>query len=91
MSSATIKGYKLEIYFSIHEIGTAGVADIVTAGTFMYTKNASNAFEGINFNTLNSTTFNTTITNTLEVTAQWDTANVDNSIYSELFTLNKTF
>jgi len=91
MAGATANGYKLEIYFSIHEVGAAGVADIVTAGTFMYTKEASTAFEGINFNTLNSTTFNTTISNTLEVTAQWDTANVGNSIYSEIFTLNKTF
>ena len=91
MSGATSNGYKLEIYFSIHQTGAAGVADIVTAGTFMYTKEASTAFEGINFNTLNSTTFDTTINNTLEVTAQWDTANVGNSIYSEIFTLNKTF
>jgi len=91
MAGATSNGYKLEIYFSIHETGTAGVADIATAGAFMYTKEASTDFQGINFSTINSTTFNTTISNTLSVTAQWDTANTGNSIYSEIFTLNKTF
>jgi hypothetical protein len=91
MVGATSNGFKLEIYFSIHEIGTAGVAYIATAGTFMYTKEASTDFQGINFSTINSTTFNTTINNTLIVTAQWDTANSGNSIYSEIFTLNKTY
>ena len=91
MAGATSNGYRLEIYFSIHETGAAGVADIATAGAFMYTKEASTAFEGINFSTINSTTFDTTISNTLSVTAQWDTANAGNSIYSEIFTLNKTF
>jgi hypothetical protein len=91
MAGATSNGYKLEIYFSLHEIGAAGVADIATAGAFMYTKEASTDFQGINFSTINSTTFDTTINNTLSVTAQWGTANSGNSIYSEIFTLNKTF
>jgi hypothetical protein len=91
MAGATSNGYKLEIYFSVHEVGAAGVADIATAGAFMYTKEASTDFQGVNFSTVNSTTFDTTISNTLSVTAQWDTANAGNSIYSEIFTLNKTF
>lgn len=91
MAGATANGYKLEIYFSIHETGAAGVADIATAGTFMYTKEASTDFQGVNFNTINSSSFDTTVSNTLEVTAQWGAANVGNSIYSEIFTLNKTF
>jgi hypothetical protein len=91
MAGATSNGYKLEIYFSIHEIGAAGVADIATAGAFMYTKEASTDFQGVNFSTINSSSFDTTVTNTLSVTAQWDTANAGNSIYSEIFTLNKTF
>jgi hypothetical protein len=91
MAGATSNGYKLEIYFSIHEVGAAGVADIATAGAFMYTKEASTDFQGVNFSTINSSSFDTTVTNTLSVTAQWDTANAGNSIYSEIFTLNKTF
>ena len=91
MASTTNSNFKLNIYFSIHNTGTAGVADIATTGNFMYTKDASTDFQGVNFSTINSTTFNTTINNTLSVTAKWGTADVDNSIYSELFTLNKTF
>jgi hypothetical protein len=33
----------------------------------------------------------TTVLNTLVITAQWNTNNAGNSIYSEIFTLNKTY
>jgi hypothetical protein len=91
MAGTTSKGFKIDIYFSIHQTGAAGVADIATAGIFMYTKNASTDFQGVNFSTINSTTFDTTVSNTLEVTAQWGAADSLNSIYSEIFTLNKTY
>ncbi len=91
MSGATGKHFKLEVFFTIRTLGASGVASIVTGGTFVYTKDASNTFEGTNFSTETSTGFDTTISNTLSVTAQWDTANVGDSIYSEIFTLNKTY
>jgi flagellar hook-basal body complex protein FliE len=91
MSGSTNKHWKLEVYFTVRTIGASGVASIVTGGTFMYTKDASNSFEGSNFSTETFTGFDTTISNTLSVTAQWDTASTGNSIYSELFTLNKTY
>lgn len=91
MAGATNKNWKMEIYFSINAIGAAGVANISTGGTFMYTKDASLSFEGVNFSTQNSSTFNTTINNTLAITAQWGIASTNNSIYSQIFTLNKTF
>jgi len=91
MAGSTGKHWKLEIYFTVRTIGTSGVASIVTGGTFMYTKDASNAFEGTNFSTETITGFNTTINNTLVITAQWNTANTGDSIYSEIFTLNKTY
>jgi hypothetical protein len=91
MSGATNKDCKLEIYFTIRTLGVSGVASIVTGGTFMYTKDASSAFEGITFSTLTSTGFDTTITNTLQVTAQWGTASVNNNIFTEIFTLTKTY
>lgn len=91
MAGTTNKHWKLEVYFTVRTIGTSGVASIVTGGTFMYSKDASNAFEGANFSTETTTGFDTTISNTLSITAQWDTANPGNSIYSEIFTLNKTF
>ena len=91
MAGTTGKHWKLEMFFTVRTIGAAGVASIATGGAFMYTKNASNNFEGINFSTENTTTFDTTISNTLSITAQWDTANAGDSIYSEIFTLNKTY
>ena len=91
LSGATNKDWELEIYFSINEIGVAGIANIGTGGNFNYTKDAGGAIEGTIFSFVNSSSFDTTISNTLEITAQWGAANVGNSIYSEIFTLNKTF
>jgi len=91
MAGATNRHWKLEIYFTIRTLGASGVASIATGGTFMYTKNASTNFEGTNFSTETTTGFDTTISNTLSITAQWGTANAGDSIYSEIFTLNKTY
>jgi hypothetical protein len=91
MPATTLKHWKLDINFTIRAIGPSGVASIASGGTFFYTKNASNALEGTNFSTETTTGFDTTISNTLEVTAQWGTASTGDSIYSEIFTLNKIF
>ena len=91
MAGATGRHWKLEVYFTVRTLGASGVASIATGGTFMYTKNASTNFEGTNFSTETITGFDTTISNTLAITAQWGTANTGDSIYSEIFTLNKTF
>jgi hypothetical protein len=91
MSSATNKHWKLDIYFTIRSLGGPGVASIATGGTFFYTKNASLTFEGTNFSTETSTGFDTTVDNTLVITAQWGTASTGDIIYSELFTLTKTY
>jgi len=77
--------------FTVRQIGAAGTASIAVAGEFTYSKDASNAFEGDDFSTINTTTFDTTIDNTLDITAQWANASTSNSIHSEIFTLNKTF
>jgi hypothetical protein len=91
MSSATNKHWKLDIYFTIRSLGGPGVASIATGGTFFYTKNASLTFEGTNFSTETFTGFDTTVDNTLVITAQWGTASTGDIIYSELFTLTKTY
>ena len=91
MAGTTSKHWKLEIYFTVRTLGASGVASIAAGGSFMYTKNASTNFEGTNFSTETTTGFDTTINNTLAITAQWGTANTGDSIYSEIFTLNKTF
>ena len=91
MSGVTAGHWKLEVEFIVRTLGVSGVARIATGGTFFYTKNASNAFEGTNFSTETTTGFDTTISNTLVITAQWGTASISDSIYSEIFTLNKTY
>jgi hypothetical protein len=91
MAGSANKHWKLEIFFTVRTIGASSVASIVTAGTFMYTKDASTAFEGAGFSTEVTTGFDTTVLNTLTVTAQWDTANTGDSISSDIFTLSKTF
>ncbi len=78
--------------FSINEVGGAGTAEIITVGTFQYRKDASGAFVSEIFTYKNNTTFDTTIDNSLVVQAVWGGgADDDDSIYSDIFTLNKTF
>ena len=91
MPQTTNKKWDLEVHFTIRAIGGIGIAAILTSGTFTYSKDASNAFEGGDFSTLNNTTFNTTIANTLDITAQWNAANVQNSIYTQYFNLYRVF
>ena len=91
MSAATIKHWKLDVNFTVRQIGTATVASIASGGLFAYTKNSGLNFEGVNFSVINNTTFDTTISNTLVITAQWNTNNAGNSIFSEIFTLSKTY
>jgi len=91
MPNTTNKFWDIEAHFTVRQIGGAGVASIVCSGGFTYSKNASNAFEGGDFSNINNTTFNTTISNTLQITAQWGVADPLNSIYTQYFTLYKTF
>jgi hypothetical protein len=91
MAATTGRHWKLEVYFTVRTLGVSGVASIATGGTFMYTKNASTNFEGTNFSNEITTGFDTTISNTLSITAQWGQTNTGDSIYSEIFTLNKTY
>jgi hypothetical protein len=83
--------WSLNIDFTIRQIGTAGVASIVSLGSFHYTKTNNASVQGFGFNVVNSTTFSTTISNTLDVTAQWGSASTGNNIYSDIFILNKTY
>lgn len=83
--------FSLNIDFTIRELGGPGVASIVSLGTFHYTKTANASIQGFAFNVVNNTTFDTTISNTLNVTVQWGSTNAGNSIYSDIFVLNKTY
>ena len=83
--------WSLNIDFTIRQIGGAGVASIVSLGSFHYTKTNNASVQGFGFNVVNNTTFNTTINNTLDVTVQWGSNNAGNNIYSDIFILNKTY
>ena len=83
--------FSINIDFTIRAIGIAGVASIVSLGGFHYTKTSNSTAQGFSFNTLNNTTFDTTIPNTLDITIQWGSNDAGNSIYSDIFILNKTF
>ena len=83
--------WKLVIDFTIRNIGSAGTASIVSLGTFNYTKTSNGSVEGFSFNTVNNTTFDTTISNTLDVTVEWGSNDTENSIYTDIFVLNKIY
>ena len=91
MDITTDKNWRLNIVFTIRQIGGVGTPVIASGGLFSYNKNAGTNFEGANFSIINDSTFDTTIENTLLVTGQWNTSNAGNSIHSEVFTLNKIF
>ena len=91
ITNITNNVFNLNLDFTIRQLGAAGVASIVTLGGFHYTKTVNGVVEGFAFNTINSTTFDTTISNTLDVTIQWGAASTGNSIYSDIFILNKTY
>ncbi len=83
--------WSLNVDFTIRQLGAAGVASIVTLATFHYTKTNNATVEGFAFNNINNTTFDTTVSNTLDVTVQWGSTNASNSIYSDIFILNKIY
>ena len=90
-SSISNDVWSLNVDFTIRQIGAAGVASIVALGSFHYVKTNNGTIEGFGFNTVNNTTFDTTINNTLNITAQWGSNNAGNSIYSDIFVLNKIY
>ena len=91
MPQTTNQHWNLEVMFTIRATGGVGVASIVSSGQFTYTKDASNAFEGEDFVTIENTNFNTLISNTLNITAQWGNASTQNIIYSDSFVLYKVY
>lgn len=91
LNIATNKYWDLVLDFTITKIGGVGVAEIFANGCFSYNRNANTSFEGVNFAFIQNSVFDTTISNTLIITAQWGSAKIENSIYSQNFTLNKIY
>lgn len=91
ISNITNDVFSLNIDFTIRQLGGPGVASIVSLGTFHYTKTSNASLQGFAFNQVEDTLFNTTIPNTLDITVEWGAANLNNSIFSDIFVLNKTY
>lgn len=91
MQTAVDDVWQFSINFTVRALGVAGVASIVALGVFHTTKQSNNAPQGFAFNTVNSTTFDTTILNTLDVTAEFSSNSALNSIYTDIFVLNKIY
>ena len=87
LDTSTNKHWQLDLNFTIRSIGSVG--SIVSYGSFGYIKNSGLNFEGSNFVTI--TPLDTTILNTITITAEWNTNNSGNSIYSDIFVLNKIY
>lgn len=83
--------FKLEIDFTIRNIGTTGTASIITLGGFQTIKKNTANITGFGFEFINNTTFDTTISNVLDITVEWNNANNGNSIKSQIFTITKTY
>jgi len=75
-TNLTNRYFELEIDFAIRTTGGAGVASIVTNGSFDY-YNTNNLKKGTGINNVNNTTFRTDIDNTLSVTYATTEASVD--------------
>ena len=91
LSSSINDVFKLSVDFTIRSLGGPGVASLISVGVFQTTKQSNNTPAGFAFNTVNSTTFDTTITNTLDITAEFSSSNSLNSIYTDVFVLNKIY
>jgi hypothetical protein len=91
LAAATDKSWILTLYFTIRTLGGPGTASISSGGLFSYIRNGGTQFEGYVLSTLNTTTFDTTINNTLNITVEWNTSNVGNSILSRNFTLTRIY
>jgi len=88
---STPQVWHLSVNFTVRAIGAAGVAELVTLAQFHILKVASGTQEGFAWNNVNNTTFDTTTGNTLDIVAKWSSNSALNSIYSDIFVLNKIY
>jgi len=91
MPSISLDVFEIECVFTIRAIGASGVAKLMTNSAFTWNKSSANIYEGQNWLYLNDTTFDTTIANTLTLTAQFSSTNVQNHIQSIVANLSKIY
>lgn len=78
---ATVAGesFQLIAYFSIKVLGIATTANICTNFEFSYSNGVAD-MRADRSTTTNNTTFSTTTSNTLDITTQWSSTSINNSI-----------
>lgn len=86
LSPCTTQGWEIELDFTIRSIGASGT--VMTNGEFKYNRDTG-SYEGYVFNDLG--TIDTTVSATLDVTAEWGQAKIQDQIYSTSFVLHKIF
>jgi len=91
LPAITNQVWHMSVNFTIRAIGNAGTAELVTLAQFHILKLASGTQQGFAWNTVNNTTFDTTTGNTLDIVAKWSSNSALNSIYSDIFVLNKIY
>ena len=91
VSNVSTNIWTLSLNFIVRQVGVAGVASIATIGRFIYNKTINASSEGFAFTTINNTTFDTTLQTNLVVTIQFGSNSATNTMYSDIFTLNKIY
>lgn len=92
LPALTNRIFEIELDFTIRAIGGVGVAEIITHGEINFVANSGGgSWEGLNFISVNNTTFDTTIGNMLDITWEWSTASVQNTITNRITNLRKTY
>jgi len=92
LNSSSASSFELDIQFSIRQTGAAGVAELVTNYAFTYNQSGGGgAFVGERNCEINTTTFDTTILNQLDITAQFSSANANNTIQTFMSNLHKIY
>lgn len=79
-------GWECELDFTIASIGVAG--DICTNGNFAYNRDTG-SLEGFVFQDIQQ--IDTTTSQTLDISVEWNQANINDEIYSANFVLYKTY
>jgi hypothetical protein len=91
LDTSTSKSFILTLFFTIRQIGGTTVASISSGGLFSYISDSGLTYEGHVLSYINDIDFDTTVLNTLNITAQFNTNNAGNSIFSRNCTLTKIF
>lgn len=83
--------FDLETNFIVRSIGEATVAELLSVGSFSYTKTANQESRTIHFDAVDNTNFDTTLNSSLDITFQWLTNNPSNEIFVQSLNLYKVF